>query len=65
MLDRDRRTLIFYARRYSAEMGRAVEAVLGVGSLLRPHVAKHLSQDVYLALIEALRAEALARERPS
>lgn len=75
MLGSDRRTLIFYARRYSAEMGRAVETVLNpdrkptlkevqrLYKLLKRDGGKHLSPDVYMALIEAVRAEGLARER--
>jgi len=77
MVDSNRRTLIFYARRYSAEMGRAVESVLNpdrkptleeverLYKLLKRDGGKHLSPDVYMALIEALRAEGLAHERPS
>ncbi len=59
--------LIWYAYRYSNEMGKAVEAVLKAGGkptpqqveklykLLNRNGGKHLSRDVYMALLDAVR----------
>lgn len=57
--------LIFYAYRYSEEIGRATEAVLKgkptkdqvkkLYRLLKRTGGKHFSEDVYLALIAAVR----------
>jgi hypothetical protein len=69
MNDGDRDTLIFSARRYSAELGRAVEALLRTDRkptpgeterlyrLLKRDRGKHLSPDVYMALIDVLRSQ--------
>jgi hypothetical protein len=64
-MDANPDVLIFYAYRYSEEMGKAVEAVVKgspsreqvehLYKLLRRDGGKHLSQDVYMALIEAVR----------
>ena len=57
--------LIFYAYRYSAEMGKAAEAVLKgkptkaelkqLYRLVKRSAGNHFSYDVYMALIEAVR----------
>jgi hypothetical protein len=59
--------LIWYAYRYSNEMGKAVEAVLKAEGnptpqqveklykLLKRNGGKHLSRDVYMALLDAVR----------
>ncbi len=66
-MDANPDVLIWYAYRYSAEMDEAVEAVLKAeGSptleqverlykLLKRDGGKHLSRDVYMALLDALR----------
>ncbi len=63
----DRGTLIWYAYRYSTEMGEAVEAALKTEGgptleqaerlykLLKRDGGKHLSPDIYLALLDFLR----------
>lgn len=64
-MDANPDVLIFYAYRYSEDMGKAVEAVLK-GAPTKEQVAelyrlvkrdggKHLSPDVFMALIEAVR----------
>ena len=64
-MDANPDVLIFYAYRYSKEMGEAAEAVLKgkptkeqcerLYDLVKRDGGKHLSEDVYLALIEAVR----------
>ena len=56
---------IFYVYRYSEELGKAAEAVLKgkptkkqldhLYRMLKRYGGKHLSRDVYMALIEAVR----------
>lgn len=64
-MDTNPDVLIFYAYRYSEEMGKAAEAVL-IGTptkeqidhlyaLVKRNGGKHLSPDVFMALIEAVR----------
>lgn len=67
-MDVNPEVLIFYAYRYSAEMGKAVEAVVKgnpsreeveqLYKLLKRDGGKHLSEDVYMALLEAVRRAA-------
>ena len=57
--------LIFYAYRHSAEMGKAAEAVLKgkptkeqvdrLYALVKRNGGDHLSRDVYMALLDAVR----------
>ncbi len=66
-MDANPDALIFYAYRYSEEMGKAVEAVLKAEGkptpqqverlykLLKRNGGKHLSRDVYMALLAAIR----------
>ena len=64
-MDANPDVLIFYCYRYSKAMGEAAEAVLKgkptqeqldrLYALLKRNGGKHLSEDVYLALIEAVR----------
>ncbi len=66
-MDANAAVLIWYAYRYSTEMGKAVEAVVKpelqptrrqiehLYKLLKSNGAKHLSRDVYMALLDAFR----------
>lgn len=64
-MDANPDVLIFYAYRYSKEMGEAAEAVLKgtptqeqrdrLYRLIKKDSGKHLSSDVYMALLEAVR----------
>ena len=64
-MDANPDVLIFYAYRYSKEMGEAAEVVLKgkptqeelehLYALLKRNGGKHLSRDVFLALLEAER----------
>ena len=64
-MDANPDVLIFYAYRYSKEMGEAAEAVLKgtppkeqcerLYDLVKRNGGKHLSRDVFLALLEAVR----------
>ena len=63
-MDTNPEVLIFYAYRYSAEMGQATEAVLKgtptknqrdkLYKLIKRDGGKHLSSDVYMALLDAV-----------
>lgn len=64
-MDANPDVLLFYAYRYSKEMGEAAEAVLKgtpteaererLYKLIKKDGGKHLSSDVYMALLEAVR----------
>jgi len=70
-MDANPDVLIFYAYRYSQEMGKAAEAVIRgsptaeeverLYKLVKSDGGKHLSEDVYLALLDVVRKAAESR----